>query len=271
MRDLAQIRDSYMDDGLSYEQASARTAQDAMLDLIAKSDLSQNVSIKGGVLIQHVSRDTRPATTDFDFDFVRYSISDDSIRHFIDVLDSGTSEFSIALIGDIQELKHQDYKGKRVRVRLSDASGNSITTKLDIGVHAALSPDVESLCFDLCKLDELVTLLADSDEQVVTEKLKSLLRLGPVSTRYKDVFDLYYLLLVKGVRHDALNEAIRKLIFDDESMRERGYQDIASRLMQVFENKRFSGNLSAAKNDWLGIPSSEAATSLIAYFMKMND
>lgn len=41
MEDLAQIRDSYIADGLNYEQAQARTAQDAMLDLIAKSELAR--------------------------------------------------------------------------------------------------------------------------------------------------------------------------------------------------------------------------------------
>lgn len=51
MNSLADIRDSYIDDGLSYEQAQARAAQDAMLDLIGKSDLTRNVSIKGGVLM----------------------------------------------------------------------------------------------------------------------------------------------------------------------------------------------------------------------------
>ena len=72
MNGLADIRDSYIDDGLSYEKAQARAAQDAMLDLIGKSVLARNVSIKGGVLMQHISNDARRATTDFDLDFVRY-------------------------------------------------------------------------------------------------------------------------------------------------------------------------------------------------------
>ena len=32
MNSLADVRDSYIDDGLSYEQAQARAAQDAMLE-----------------------------------------------------------------------------------------------------------------------------------------------------------------------------------------------------------------------------------------------
>lgn len=35
MDDLAKIRDSYINEGMSYAQAEARCAQDAILDLIA--------------------------------------------------------------------------------------------------------------------------------------------------------------------------------------------------------------------------------------------
>ena len=129
MNSLADVRDSYIDDGLSYEQAQARAAQDAMLDLIGKSDLARNVSIKGGVLMQHISNDTRRATTDFDLDFVRYSIANDSIERFVDFLDSGSSDFSIKLTGKIEQLKHQDHGlrhrfvvGKPPMKRQGDAS-----------------------------------------------------------------------------------------------------------------------------------------------------
>lgn len=83
MVDFNGMRDAYVEDGISYANASARAAQDAVLDLISKSTLSRNVTIKGGVLMQQVSKDKRRATADFDLDFVRYSIKDASIRDFI--------------------------------------------------------------------------------------------------------------------------------------------------------------------------------------------
>lgn len=66
-----------------------------MLNLIAKSDLARDVAIKGCVLMRHISNDMRRATADFDLDFVRFSIADDSIRKFISTLSSGSSTFSI--------------------------------------------------------------------------------------------------------------------------------------------------------------------------------
>ena len=37
------------------------------------------------------------------------------------------------------------------------------------------------------------SLLINSDEQMLAEKLRSLLKFGSFSTRYKDVYDIYYL------------------------------------------------------------------------------
>lgn len=35
--------------------------------------------------------------------------------------------------------------------------------------------------------------MINSMEQMITEKLRSLLKIGPFSTRYKDIFDIMYL------------------------------------------------------------------------------
>lgn len=266
MEDLAQIRDSYIADGLNYEQAQARTAQDAMLDLIAKSELARNVTIKGGVLIQHISHDARRATIDFDLDFIRFSIADNSIREFVKSLTNGSSPFSIKLIGEIEQLRHQDYSGKRIHVVISDNQGNSIKTKVDIGVHNLISPALTEICFDLKKLDDAVTILGDSNEQVVAEKLRSLLRIGTASTRYKDVFDIYYFLCIKGVRQQELNEAIRTLILKDSSMRENDFSAIAKRLSRILNDRRFKKELTRAKNNWLHVSPDKVVSSIIAVF-----
>jgi predicted nucleotidyltransferase component of viral defense system len=84
--DLEAIRQSYISQGLSSLDASARTCQDVILELIAESPLAKNVTIKGGVVMQHLSGTTRRATQDLDFDFIRYSISDESIHEFIRII-----------------------------------------------------------------------------------------------------------------------------------------------------------------------------------------
>ena len=68
-----------------------------------------------------------------------------------------------------------------------------IDTKLDIGVHKLFELEQDNYYFNLDALNDGVSLLINSPEQIFTEKLKSLLKLGIRSTRYKDLFDFYYL------------------------------------------------------------------------------
>ena len=63
--------------------------------------------------MRSISGNARRATQDLDLDFIRYSISDDSIRRFVEKLDC-IDGLTIKLVGDIIELNHQDYKGKRM-------------------------------------------------------------------------------------------------------------------------------------------------------------
>ena len=71
--------------------------------------------------------------------------------------------------------------------------------------------------------DEGVALMANSKEQVCAEKLRSLMRIGAASTRFKDVFDVYYLLCREGVDTDALDRAMRVLVYDaDPPLGKRG-------------------------------------------------
>lgn len=113
--------------------------------------------------------------------------------------------------------------------------------------------------------DAGVSLLANSGEQLVAEKLKSLLRLGARSTRYKDVFDIYYQVKVKGVDRSGLDECVGRYIFEDEGMREVCWGDVCRRLESVFEDKRFVRNLSNAKNNWLELPVQKVTKGILSY------
>lgn len=147
-------------DGYSEVNAEAKVCQDIVLKAISNSSLNRNVTIKGGVVMRSITGSTRRATQDMDLDFIRYSLSNEAIRTFIEKLNC-LDGITIRIDGEITELSQQEYNGKRVLVTIED----------DVGA----------------------SLLINSKEQIFTEKLKSLLRFGPLSTRYKDIFDLCYL------------------------------------------------------------------------------
>ena len=64
----------------------------------------------------------------------------------------------------------------------------------------------------------------NSKEQMLTEKLRSILKFGPLSTRYEDVFDIYYLSAFTD--REMLNERFKTLIYNEEGMREDNIDDI---------------------------------------------
>jgi len=263
---LNEIRDYYVSEGYDFLDASSKTCQDVILLKIAKSKLSRNVAIKGGVIIQYISKDKRRATRDFDIDFIKYSLADDSIKAFIGVLNDVDDGIEINITAPIEELSHQEYRGKRANLVLVDQENNKIETKLDIGVHTKLDIEQEEYCFEINSIDENVILFMNSKEQVFSEKLRSLLKLGRFSTRYKDLFDFYYFIEIAGLNKDKLKKCITDFILEASDMREVTIEDILVRLRSIFESKDYLGKASRVRNNWLDTPMSVVTDRIESFF-----
>lgn len=243
-------------EGYSEVNAEARVCQDIVLRAIAQSSLSRNVTIKGGVVMRSITGNSRRATQDLDFDFIRYSLSEDSIRAFIDKLNC-LDGIKITISGDIEELSQQEYNGKRVFVNIEDDTGHSFLSKIDLGVHKNVQIRQDEYCFDVCMDDVGASLLINSKEQIFAEKLRSLLRFGPLSTRYKDIFDLCY--LSENVDRARLEECLDTYIYDDPKMREKDIGGVLRRVNLTFGNRLYRRNISRdTKANWLEIPYEEA-------------
>ena len=111
--------------GYGDANAQSKVCQDIILKAISSSSLSNNLTIKGGVVMRSKTGNIRRATQDLDIDFIRYSLADESIDMLINKLNC-LDGISIKRHGEIEELRQQDYRGKRVYVEISDTYGNSI-------------------------------------------------------------------------------------------------------------------------------------------------
>ena len=76
----------YQDEGLSKELASTRICQDVVLKAIADGPLRRNVTIKGGIVMKSITCDNRRSTRDIDLDLIHYSLSNDSLKEFVNKL-----------------------------------------------------------------------------------------------------------------------------------------------------------------------------------------
>jgi len=268
--DLEDIVRHNIENGYELIDARSKVAQDIILSKISKSKFKNNITIKGGVVMHSISNSVRRATRDLDLDFIKYSLKDKSIIDFIDKLNSVGDNITVKIIGKIEELHHQDYSGKRVYIKISDVNNYEIDTKLDIGVHKLFELEQDDYYFNLDAMEDGVSLLINSPEQIFTEKLKSLLKLGFRSTRYKDLFDFYYLINYDKLDRKKLLKSFQVIIFDDNTMFEETLENIYSRLNSIFKSNAYKRNLTNPKNNWLDIPINDAIEKVLNYIEELS-
>lgn len=268
--DLEDIVRHNIENGYELIDARSKVAQDIILSKISKSKFKNNITIKGGVVMHSISNSVRRATRDLDLDFIKYSLKDKSIIDFIDKLNSVGDNITVKIIGKIEELHHQDYSGKRVYIKISDVNNYEIDTKLDIGVHKLFELEQDDYYFNLDAMEDGVSLLINSPEQIFTGKLKSLLKLGFRSTRYKDLFDFYYLINYDKLDRKKLLKSFQVIIFDDNTMFEETLENIYSRLNSIFKSNAYKRNLTNPKNNWLDIPINDAIEKVLNYIEELS-
>ena len=257
----------YIDEDYEYADAESKASQDIILLLLFNSKFSNNITVKGGVVMHNISSDKRRATRDLDLDFIKYSLDDVSIKNFIEELNKSSKDMTLNIVGKIKELKQQDYHGKRVHIKISDLYNNTITTKIDFGVHKLFEIEQDEYYFDINNTK--IALLANSKEQIFTEKLKSLLKMGIRSTRYKDLFDFYYLIKYSNLNKEKLLKCFEIIIFKDLSMKENNINDIYKRLRKIYNSEKYLINLNNPKVNWLNISSSLAINTVLDYILKL--
>lgn len=248
MYNLNEMIETIKELGYNDSDAQARVCQDIVLKAISESSLNRNVTIKGGVVMRSLTQNVRRATQDMDIDFIRYSLSENSIDVFIKKLNSIEGLY-IRTVGDIEELRQQDYHGKRVFVKITDDFGNVLESKIDLGVHKRLEIEQEEYCFDIAFSEEGASLLINSKEQMYTEKLRSLLKFGSFCTRYKDIYDMYY--HCDKLDQERLAVCLESYIFSDPGMRENCISDVVRRVRTVFGDRRYRSRVDSSDKRWL--------------------
>ena len=257
----------YLNNGYSLMNARSTVCHDIILSKIFKSNFKKNITIKGGVVMHKLSNSMRRATQDLDMDFIKYSLSDEAINEFINRLNTVNDGIKIEIIGKIEKLSHQDYSGKRVQIILKDNYGSVLENKLDLGVHKNFDLEQDEYYFDFD--NDCVNLLINSKEQIFTEKMKSLLKFGIRSSRYKDLFDFYYLINVENINKEKLIKCFNSLIFNEKTMKEKNFEDVYQRLYSIFNSKIYRTNLANPKYNWLDVSVQDAISSVLVYIKNL--
>lgn len=257
-----QMRAKLMAKGYTTDTANAKIAHDVVLDAVREAGFHDNLTVKGGVVMSGLTNVVRRATMDMDVDFLHYSLSDSAIRRFVSRLNR-ISDCTISISRPIRTLKQQEYKGKRVYVAVEDANGSIIETKVDIGVHTRTEVEQSEFGFRVVTRNGAVRLFVNNKEQIFVEKLKSLLRFGSASTRFKDVFDMYYLL--SRVRKTVLRAYMKLYIYDDVKTREKDSAAVVRRLKRIFANRRYMKQLADPVCAWIDESPNDVTARLVDF------
>lgn len=182
-----------------------------------------------------------------------------------DAIPKVAQDIVLLKIGNSKYSKNITVKGGVVMHNISKDMRRA-TRDMDIGVHKYFDMEQDEYYFDFNIIDESVSLLINSKEQIIVEKLKSLLKFGITSTRFKDIFDFYYLINNENLDKDKLIKFIDILIFQDETMRENELKDIHIRLTNILNNNRFQSIINTANNNWLEISIKDVIDNVLEYF-----
>lgn len=246
---IKELVQTYQKGGFTRPQAESNAAQEIILRKIASSPLCDKVLLKGGVVMYNITNNNRRATQDLDFDFVRYDISnDESIDFFVSLLNDTDKHLVIKRIGKVKTLHQADYKGKRVQLSISDST-YELFIHLDIGVHTLMAIEQTNIIFTFNQGDISIKLNANPIEQIVAEKLVSLAKHNYLSTRFKDIGDIYYLINNCKVNKNTILKCIELFLLND--LKGKTLYDFILSIEMALNDSTFADGYQMSQSTWI--------------------
>lgn len=258
----------YVRQGYNYRNAQNLAAEEIALFKLSSSPLAEHITLKGGIVMFNITKNSRRVTQDIDFDLIRYSIDNKSIELFIKKLNSINDGITVKINGGIEQLHQEDYRGARVRLLLIDKANKKLGIKLDIGVHTYSAIEQDKTIFVFDNNEEKISINVNPSEQIFVEKLLSLSRFGPLSTRYKDIYDLYYLIKNNLLDINKVRK-ITKLFLESSSKKPNDVFELTNAIIDTFEDKAFSQDASKPASKWMDVEYNEVKETIVNYVSKL--
>ncbi len=208
---LARLKNLSIQKGIPFQQTLNLYCQEEFIRRLSKSRFKDKLILKGGFLIYSLSGfETRP-TVDADYLLRHYDNDDESINIMVnEIFDIKTEndfmKFEIRSLEKISEIK--EYNG--IRISIMGIIGNTKTPfSIDFGVGDVVVPmPIERSISVMLEGIEIPRILTYSLESTIAEKFDAIVALGPLTSRMKDFYDIYYLALTFSFDGNELKNAI---------------------------------------------------------------
>ncbi len=193
---LVRLKRKARESGKSLQLLLQLFCQEEFLRRLSKSKYADHLVLKGGMFIYTLSHFASRSTADIDFLLQQEPGSIENIQRMVAEIISVDSENNfVQLTSQGYEAISPQRKYKGVSFQLVGQIKNTKTPfNVDIGVGDVIIPNPERLTVPV-QLEDFkpATVLAYSLESTVAEKFEALIQRQLLTSRMKDIYDIYYL------------------------------------------------------------------------------
>lgn len=181
------------------------------LERLSRSEYQTKFVIKGGMLISAVVGINTRTTMDLDTTLRDFPLTQTKIREAITAICSIPLDDEVSFqIISVEPIRKDDiYGGYRVRL---DAAYDTILTPLSIDVSTGdvMTPGPVAYEFHgMFNPDLRISLLGYNRETILAEKVETILRRGVLSTRPRDMYDVYVFERTQTIQPDLFRKALQ--------------------------------------------------------------
>ncbi len=234
---IARLKNKSKETGKPFQLHLQLFCQEEFLRRLAASRYAENLVLKGGLFIYTLTNFESRATVDIDFLLRQFPGTTEDIKRMVDeiiAVDSGNDFITFSSRGFETISPQRKYSG--VSFQLVGHIKNTRTPfDVDFGIGDVIVPNSHKRTIPV-QLNgfEVPEVLTYSLESTVAEKFDALLQRLELTSRMKDIYDIYYL----SSMFDFEGRALRQAIFETLQNRGTVYErDSFDRVIALADNK----------------------------------
>ena len=224
---LARLKRKSKESGKSLQLLLQLFCQEEFLRRLSGSEYADHLVLKGGMFIYTLSNFSSRSTADIDFLLQKQPGGIEDIQRMVnEIISVDTGNNYIQLIPQGYKIISLQRKYKGVSFQLLGLVKNTKTPfNVDIGIGDVIVPEPEKLIIPV-QLEDFIParILTYSLESTIAEKFEALIQRQQLTSRMKDIYDIYYLSNQFDFDGNLLQQAIsqtitnRKTFYEPDSL-----------------------------------------------------
>ena len=224
---LARLKRKSKESGKSLQLLLQLFCQEEFLRRLSGSEYADHLVLKGGMFIYTLSNFSSRSTADIDFLLQKQPGGIEDIQRMVnEIISVDTGNNYIQLIPQGYKIISLQRKCKGVSFQLLGLVKNTKTPfNVDIGIGDVIVPEPEKLIIPV-QLEDFIParILTYSLESTIAEKFEALIQRQQLTSRMKDIYDIYYLSNQFDFDGNLLQQAIsqtitnRKTFYEPDSL-----------------------------------------------------